>query len=225
MPLFIGPIVEGQTEQRCVERLLHRTWEELLGQGERLQVMDAFRVPRDRLVHPKGQALAETAEKAFLKLRASCSREEQARMVLLILLDAEGDCPKALSSALLQVARQTVPAELPIACVLAKRMFENWIVAGASTLATVCGLPDPVPARFTVENLSGAAWLDAQIRGTGSRPTLKYDKTAHALRLVQRMDLAECRANAPSFDKLCRELERRIAPPVVTTVETDPPTE
>jgi hypothetical protein len=144
---------------------------------------------------------------------------------LLILLDAESDCPATLSRTLLGVAQQAIPPDWPVACVLAKRMIENWIVGGASALATVCGLPDPVPARFDVENCSGSGWLDAQIRGPGPRPTRKYDKTAHALRLVQRMDLAEARANAPSFDKLCRELERRIAPPVEATDEADPPAE
>jgi hypothetical protein len=36
-------------------------------------------------------------------------------------------------------------------------MLENWIVAGASTLAGVSELPDPLPARDQFEDRSGAA--------------------------------------------------------------------
>jgi hypothetical protein len=38
MTLYIVPVVEGQTEQGCVERLLQRVWYGLLCQPERLQV-------------------------------------------------------------------------------------------------------------------------------------------------------------------------------------------
>ena len=38
MTLYIVPVVEGQTEQGCVERLLHRVWHELVGQPDGLTV-------------------------------------------------------------------------------------------------------------------------------------------------------------------------------------------
>ena len=52
MTFYIVPIVEGQTEQGCVERLLHRVWGELLCRPERLQIVEPFRGHRDALVHP-----------------------------------------------------------------------------------------------------------------------------------------------------------------------------
>ncbi len=39
MTLYIAPIVEGQTEAGCIERLLQRIWMELLGGPERMQVL------------------------------------------------------------------------------------------------------------------------------------------------------------------------------------------
>jgi hypothetical protein len=87
-------------------------------------------------------------------------------------------------------------------------MLENWIVAGASTLAGVNGLPDPLPARDQFEERSGAAWLEAQLRSRNQ--ARKYKKTADADVFVRAMNLQECRGNAPSFDKLCRELEARL---------------
>jgi hypothetical protein len=211
MTFYIVPIVEGQTEQGCVERLLHRVWAELLGRAERLQMIEPFRGHRDALVHRNGQALTESARKAFLKLKGKAKKDAGARSLLLILLDAEGDCPATLAPRLLNVARKALPADVPVACVLAKRMLENWIVAGASTLAGVNGLPDPLPARDQFEERSGAAWLEGQLRSRNK--TRKYKKTADAEPFVRAMDLKECRVNCPSFDKLCRELETHSAQP------------
>jgi Domain of unknown function (DUF4276) len=108
----------------------------------------------------------------------------------------------------LDVARKALPADAAVACVLAKRMLENWIVAGASTLAGVNDLPEPLPARDQFEDRSGVAWLEAQLRGRDK--ARKYKKKTDAAEFVRAMALQECRDNAPSFDKLCRELEARL---------------
>jgi hypothetical protein len=226
MTLYIVPIVEGQTEQRCVERLLHRVWHELLGQAERLQVVDPFRGHRDELVHLNGVVLGETVQKAFVKLLPKSRRDAQARPLVLILLDAEGDCPATLARHLLGVARKAMPEGTPVSCVLAKRMLENWIVAGASTLAGVNDLPNPLPARDQFEDRSGAAWLEAQLRSKSK--SRKYKKTVDADAFVRVMNLQECRGNSPSFDKLCRELEARLPQPPAQPGPTDdaaPPAE
>jgi hypothetical protein len=218
MTLFIVPVVEGQTEQGCVERLLHRVWHELLGQPERLQVVEPFRGHRDELVHANGLVLTDTASKALVKLRSKARKDAHARPLVLILLDAEGDCPATLAPRLLDVARKALPGDIPVSCVLAKRMLENWIVAGASTLAGVNGMPDSLPARSQFEDRSGAAWLEAQLRSR--HQARKYRKTADAEAFVRAMALQECRGNAPSFDKLCRELEsRQPQPPEALSAE------
>jgi len=208
MTLYIAPIVEGHTEQGCVQRLFHRVWGELLGSSERLQVLEPFRGHRFALVHADGGALSASARKALLKLQAKTRKDAEARSLLLVLLDAETDCPATLAPRLSDTVRKALPADVPIACVLAKRMLENWIVAGASTLAGVNELPDPLPPRDQFEDRSGVAWLDEQMR-SGDR-TRKYKKTADAEDFVRAMNLSECRANSPSFDKLCRELEARL---------------
>jgi hypothetical protein len=126
---------------------------------------------------------------------------------------------------MLLAAATQVRSDAPIACVLAKRMLENWIVAGASTLAGVNGLPAPLPARDQFEDRSGAAWLEAQLRSKNK--ARKYKKTADAEAFVRAMALQECRDNAPSFDKLCRELAARLPKPPDTpgpTEEAAPPT-
>ncbi len=208
MTLCIVPIVEGQTEQGCVERMLHRVWHELLCRGERLQVVEPFRGRRGELVHPNGVVLTDTVGKAFVKLKAKAKKDAQAQLLILILLDAEGDCPATLAPRLLDVARRALPTKTPVCCVLANRMLENWIVAGASTLAGINDLPNVLPARDQFEDRSGAAWLAAQLRSRNK--TRKYKKTVDAERFIRAMNLQECRENSPSFDKLCRDLEAQL---------------
>jgi hypothetical protein len=180
----------------------------LLAAPLRLQVLPPSRGKRDGLINPECADLAEQVEEAPAKLAQRRRRDSSGRGLLLLLLDAEGDCPAELGPRLLEAAKK-VRSDADISCVLAKRMLENWIVAGASTLAGVSDLPDSLPERDQFEDRSGAAWLDAQLRRRN--PARKYKKTANAVAFVRAMNLPECRANSPSFDKLCRELASRIS--------------
>ncbi len=210
MTYYIVPIVEGQTEAGCVERLLQRTWTELLGAPERLQVLSPSRGKRDALVNPAKPDLAAKVQEAHAKLARRLRADPADRGLLLLLLDAETDPPCQLAPRLLSAAR-AARSDADVSCVLAKRMLENWIVAGASTLAGVNDLPDVLPARDQIEERSGVAWLEEQLRSR--HRARKYKKTVDAAEFVRAMDLRECRANSPSFDKLCRELEARLQAP------------
>jgi hypothetical protein len=78
-------------------------------------------------------------------------------------------------------------------------------------LAGVNGLPDPLSPPDKPEDCSGVAWLVTQIRSRN--PARKYRKTVDAEAFVRAMSLPECRANSPSFDKLCRDLSAFFPPP------------
>lgn len=210
MTCYIAPVVEGDTETGCVERLLQRIWVELLAAPVRLQVVVPSRGSRASLVHPNRPDLAEKIEEARTKLVPHLRKDPTSRARILVLLDADNDCPAELAPRLLTAAKSH-HADADIACVLAKRMFENWLVGGASALAGVNGLPDPLPARAHFEDRSGSKWLADQLRA--GNPTRKYDKIADGLAFVRRFSLQECRGNCPSFDKLCRELETLLPPP------------
>jgi hypothetical protein len=214
MTLYVVPIVEGQTEAGCVERLLQRVWNGLLASQERLQVLQPSRGKRDQLIDPGRSDLSDKIEEAHAKLSQQLRRDPAGRGLLLLLLDAEGDPPCTLAPRLLQSARDA-RGDADIACVLAKRMLENWITAGASSLAGVNGLPAPLRPPENPEDFSGAAWLDEQLRSRNR--ARKYKKTVDAVLFVQSMNLAESRANCPSFDKLCRELDARLPRPLEET--------
>jgi Domain of unknown function (DUF4276) len=208
MTLFVAPIVEGQTEQGCVERLLWRVWTDVCRTNERLQVLTPIRRHRDVLVDEKREDLTKAVEEAQLTLRARTRRDPQGRPLVLILLDAEQNCPGELGPQLLARGQQAWQGA-DVACVIAKRMIENWIVAGATpaTLGGVNGLPADVQAPTDPEDRNGARWLNDQIRKQSRSG--KYAKTVDGPAFVERMDLQLCRGTAPSFDKLCRVLEVR----------------
>lgn len=228
MTLIVAPIVEGHTEQGCLERLLHRVWAEVLRSPSRLQVLEPFRGHRDSFLQKDGKVLSEAATKAALKLRSASRKEPASQSMILVLFDAEDDCPATLGPQTLGVVRGAVPRDLSVACVFAKRMLESWIVAGASTLAGVNGLPTPLPPHTDPET-AGAGWLEKQIRQVDRNR--KYSKTIDAKEFVTAMHLGECRETSPSFDKLCRELEARITPqpppepPAAEEPPSDPPAE
>jgi hypothetical protein len=52
-------------------------------------------------------------------------------------------------------------------------------------------------------NRLGKPWIRANLAG-------KYSETVDQPRFAAKIDLAACRMNSASFDKLCRELTRRL---------------
>jgi len=208
MNFYIVPIIEGQTEAGCVEKLLQRLWRELLSSPVRMQVLRPSRGQRDVLIREDGADLAIKIEKAYANLGQHLRRDPSSQGLLLLMIDAEKDCPKELAPELLKRGQQARP-NADIACVLAKRMFENWFVAAATSLAGKNGLPADLQTPKQPEECSGSSWLDRQLRTVNTRR--KYKKTADAKHFVAAMDLQQCRANSDSFDKLCRELEQRAA--------------
>ncbi len=206
MTLYIAPIVEGQTEAGCIERLLQRIWMELLGGPERMQVLPPSRGTRSSLVHPSREDLAEKVEEAHTNLSRRLRHDSSGRGMLLLLLDADEDCPAKLAPRLLERAR-SARRDADIACVLAKRELENWFKAAAASLAGVSGLPNDLSIPADPEIGSGDAWLTKQMQRQDHRR--KYTKPADAVELARRMDLQQCRDHSPSFDKFCRDLEAR----------------
>ncbi len=74
--------------------------------------------------------------------------------MLLLLLDAEEDCPAKLAPRLLERAR-AARCDADVACVLAKRQLENWFKAAAASLAGVSGLPNDLSFRRIPKRAAG----------------------------------------------------------------------
>jgi Domain of unknown function (DUF4276) len=190
MPVTIASVVEGHGEVTGLPKLLYRiahqfsVWD--------LRVPTPFRDPRGSLVAAGGIERAVDAQ----------ARRVDAAGGVLVLLDADDDCPANLGPSLLARARSARPDKL-VSVVLPKREFEAWYLAAASSLGGRCGLPDNLVAPEDPEAIRDAkGWLSRQ-RTDG----LKYSPTADQATLGSAFDLEQARKAAPSFDKFCREVE------------------
>jgi len=125
---------------------------------------------------------------------------------VLVVLDADEDCPKTLAAQLLRRARTGV-ADLPVSVVLAKREFEAWYLAAAESLRGQRGLPPDLEPPPEPEAIRGAKeWLQRHMP-FGRRYSETLDQPA--LAAVFNLELA--RRRSPSFEKLCREMARLLA--------------
>jgi hypothetical protein len=200
MPLRVGVIVEGEGEYHSIRTLLERIWYELL-RGDYIEVLKPIRRPQGTLLKVEGLMKAADAAKIMLGPDVASGP----RTLVLILIDAESRCPKELAPKLVTWAKEA-RADADIACVMPNPMFETWFASAAASLAGVNGLPEHLTTPDDPEGKRlGKRWLKAQLRR-------KYQVTVDQPRLAAKFDLAECRARSASFDKLCRELARRLPP-------------
>lgn len=183
----IAIVVEGHGEVEAVPHLVHRIAADL---GHAVHIPRPIRVKRDRFLKP-GE-LERAVELA--------ARQAGTDGSILILLDADDDCPAELAPQLLERAQQTRP-DRRILTVLAKSEYESWFLAAAESIAGARGVADSVTSPPDVESIRDAkGWLSARMPpGRSYRPTL--DQAA----LSARFDLNAART-APSFDKLWRDL-------------------
>jgi hypothetical protein len=191
-PLVLVPIVEGHSEVQSVPVLLRRLFAEM-GRYE-VQVARPLRVGRYKVVRP-GEL-----ERAFELARRARERCD----AILLLLDADDDCPKELAPVLLERAR-AASAGLPVAVVLAKSEFESWFVGSLESLRGVRGLADAAVSPANPEDIRGAKeHLRHQV---GYSYVEVDDQPAFA----GRFDLLLARRSCPSFDKFVRDVEAILA--------------
>jgi hypothetical protein len=121
---------------------------------------------------------------------------------ILVILDADDDCPAELAPKLLARA-QSARGDLPSAVVLASKEFECWFLAAAQSLRGRRGLPEDLESPNQPEEIRGAKeWLSKRAR-TGYSPTVDQASLAGVF------DFGLAR-RAPSFDKCYREVMRLL---------------
>jgi hypothetical protein len=207
--LRIAPIVEGHGEDGALRILLQRVASEIFGDAY-VEVSRPIRGKRMKLV--QSRELARALDLAMLKLRAA---ESDDPAMILVLLDADEDLPCQLGPDLLKLA-QDHRADADIVCVVANVEYETWLVAGASSLGDYLDLTQDqdLPEEPEKRRL-GKNWIQQRFRGSRS-----YSPTVDQPAMTSQLDLRLVRERSPSFDKLCRELEKRLTPP---PARPDPP--
>lgn len=191
MSLTIATIVEGQSEVESVPILIRRM---LLQLGVHdAQPTRPFRVKRNRIVKE------EELERAIRQLIS----DRDSVGCILVLLDAEDDCPGQLGPDLLK--RCINSTQLPVAVILANREFEAWFLGAKESLRGLRGIRHDAGAPASPEQIRGAK--EQLTRNIYNHRYLEVDDQPA---LAAEMDLGMARRRCPSFDRLWRELERIV---------------
>ncbi len=185
----IVPIVEGIGEVASVPILLRGLLSDLA--TYHVRVLEPYRVGRKSIVK-EGQ-LERTIEQVL--------RSRPGVGAILLILDADDDCPAKLGPELLN--RCIHATSLPTAVILANREFETWFLGAKESLRGNCGLLVDATAPSNPESIRGAKEHLTQNMARNRR----YNAVKDQPTLTARMDRKEARKRCPSFDKLVREVE------------------
>lgn len=193
--ITIASVVEGHGEVPSLPKLLYRLAEQ--HSVHSLRTPTPWREPRDRLI--KAGGIEQVVRSVATHVTGTSGG-------VLVVIDADDDCPAELGPALLRRAQGSRP-DLPVRVVLAKREFEAWFLAAAPSLAGIHGFASDLRTPADLENIRGAKeWLAH--RRTEDRT---YKETIDQKILTSAFDLKMARANSDSFDKFCRDVESLLA--------------
>ncbi len=185
---WIVPIVEGRGEEEAVPALLHKLFQYLGVSG--------FRV-RNPIRKHKGDLVTLGGLEKAIEL-ALCRRKTVS--AVLVLLDADKDCPAELAQSLLA---RVSDFPVPVKIVIPKREFETWFLGCLERYRGFMGISDDAQAPPSPEAVGGKGTLKSHMSGK------KYIETIHQVEFVKRMEIEDidlCQKRCPSFDKLVRDV-------------------
>lgn len=182
--MIIQPIVEGQGDEAALPLLLRRLRDE--AQAWNLEVGRPHRRRRSQLA--KKDTLQSAVRVA--KLQADCAE-------IMVLFDADDDCPAELAPTLDAWAREAA-GDLPCVVVMANREYEAWFLASIEALRGKSGV------------LDNATWQgdpEAPRDAKGElercmRPGASYSAVVDQAPLTHYLDLARTYRACRSFRKL-----------------------
>lgn len=192
MVTTIAPIVEGRSEVDSVPVLLRRIFHSL-------SVYDV------------------TVARPFWKLRTQIVREGELEKAIeftiksrkdidciLLIMDADDDCPAELGPALLRRAEDVT--DLPVSIVLAQKEFECWFLGAKESLRGKRGIRDDATSPPNPEQIRGAKERLSRNMTKGVR----YRGVEHQAGFAECMDIDQARSRCPSFARLVRVIEDLI---------------
>lgn len=189
--MTVVPIVEGHGDVEATPVLLRRMAQEIVP-DEFVAIPHPIRVKRNSVVMP-GEL------ERYVELAASKGGVDGR---VLVLLDADDDCPAELAPALLDRARNA-RRDRDIAVVVAKIEFETWFVGAAASVADRLDMAVDVDAPDHPESIADPKrWLTERMP-----PGKTYKETRHQPSLASSFDMAQTRRTCPSFDKMWRSVE------------------
>ena len=182
----IVAIVEGDGEVNAVPALIRRIHEKV-SPGSPLDVDRPIRVRRNRILK------AGELER-YLGLAVNLAGTDGG---ILVLLDANGDCPANLGPDILRRARTARP-DRRIEVVLANCEYESWFIAAIDSLKGKRNISATATVPRDPESIRGAKeWLRDRMGGT-------YSPTADQTALTVLFDMGLARRRSRSFAKMWR---------------------
>ena len=189
-------IVEGHGEVGAIPVLLRRFANEVFALYE-FNVLQPYRLPKGRMT--AGHYLENAVTLARLKLN-----QYDGNQAILIVLDADDDCPGRDAPALLDRA-ESVAGPIPVSVVFAKAEYESWFLAAVRSLRGYERITNGATAPPNPETIRGAK---EHLQRYCMIPGATYRATVDQPALTVRFSFEEARQACPSFDKLWRDLER-----------------
>jgi hypothetical protein len=192
----VVPIVEGDGEVGALPVLLRRlgAW---LSPEEIFTVAPPIRVKREQFLN-KEEIFRKQLQLAALK----CADDGW----ILILLDADDDCPAELAKIILERAALVVPHR-KVSVVLPMHEYEAWFIAAALSLNGQRGFSLTAAPLPEAESIRGAKeWMSIRI------PNGKYHEVADQPAFSARLDLQQAFDHSRSFRKLCKEWTKQMTP-------------
>ena len=190
----IATIVEGDGEVAALPVLIRRLAAERFPTSI-VAPLQPIRVKRDKFLNKE-----EEVRRQLLLAANKCGDDGW----ILVLLDADDDCPATLGQRIYQRAQQYVPHRR-LSVVLANREFEAWFIAAAQSLEGVRGFsvrPDERPEAETPRNAKG--WMREHMKSG------KYSEILDQPAFAARFSLEEAFENSRSFRKLCKEWRTHV---------------
>jgi len=187
-------MVESKFDGATLRILIRRVWERW-PQGTLPQVV----------VHviPRGRIVQEEQFKRGVELAARTARPSGA---VLVVFDADDDCPAELGPLLLGWAAEA-RGDFAVGIAVAKYELESWLIAGAESLRGARGLADDLTPPDQPEAIRDAkAWL-SRARSAAAPYSPPVDQAG----LMAHVDLDIARSRSDSLDKCLREVERILA--------------
>lgn len=185
----VASIVEGDGEVAALPILLRRLAERHVP-ARYPDVQTPIRVRRDRFLNREDEF-----RRHLLLAAAKCGDGGW----ILVLLDADDDCPAELGANIVERAKACVPHRA-VSVVLANREYEAWFIAAANSLDKIRGFFFDSSETVDPETPRDAkGWMRAHM-ASGS-----YGETTDQAAFTARMDLEQAFARSRSFRKLCSE--------------------
>lgn len=193
--ISVASIVEGDGEVAALPILLRRLAHEL-DPVTQVNPLPPIRVRRDKFLNKEDEFRRQ------LLLAAAKSGMDG---WILIVLDADDDCPADRGEQIRQKAQRHVPHRR-LSVVLANREFEAWFIAAARSLNGIRGFsvkPDEQVHAEIPRNAKG--WVRERMQsGT-------YSEILDQPAFTARLDLQQAFDNSRSFRKLCKEWRTHIS--------------